>query len=205
MTTVSDASRPRVPDAYSSALWLVRHAQPLVARGVCYGTTDMPADEAATKHAAMALAQQLPIGARLFSSPLQRCRQLTQALLVLRADLQASIEPRLVEMDFGCWEGQRWDAIPRSAIDAWTADFGGLCFGGGESVQTLLNRVAGIWDASRKSNKQTVWITHAGVMRAAMLLQQNVRTVQRGDQWPRQTLEFGTCHRLAWPADTVPD
>ena len=40
-------------------LWLVRHAQPLVAPGVCYGATDMPADVDATSQAAQALVDRL--------------------------------------------------------------------------------------------------------------------------------------------------
>ena len=36
-----------------SALWLQRHAQPLVAPGVCYGHSNMPADDKATAAAAL--------------------------------------------------------------------------------------------------------------------------------------------------------
>ena len=192
----SSAGLPSGGSNSANALWVVRHAQPMVAPGLCYGATDMRADQAATRDAALALARQLPDGTRVFSSPMQRCTQLTQELLRLRADLQAAIEPRLAEMDFGCWEGQRWDAIPKAAIDEWTADFGRLRFGGKESVQALVDRVAAVWDETRASGLPAAWITHAGVIRAAMLLRQNIRTVQRSDQWPGHALEFGAWHRL---------
>lgn len=42
--------------------WLVRHAQPLIAPGVCYGATDVAADEHATLLTARTLAQVLPPG-----------------------------------------------------------------------------------------------------------------------------------------------
>ena len=32
-------------------------------------------------------------------------------------------ETRLSEMNFGCWEGQRWDAIPKADYARWMADF----------------------------------------------------------------------------------
>ena len=44
--TPPPAVRPR------ARLWLVRHAQPVVATGTCYGALDVPADAAATQVAA---------------------------------------------------------------------------------------------------------------------------------------------------------
>ena len=106
-----------------TALWLLRHAPVLAPPGLCYGATDLPADADATREAAQALAQSLPQGVRLCSSPLQRCERLAQALCALRPDLTLITDPRLREMDFGAWEAQPWDAVPRAAFDAWTADF----------------------------------------------------------------------------------
>lgn len=184
------------PVASSGALWLVRHAQPLIEVGVCYGATDVPADAAATRSCALELARQLPRGARLICSPLKRCMQLGEELLRLRADLSASTDVRLVEMDFGCWEKWRWDDIPKAAIDAWTADFGRWRFGGKQSVQELMDRVACAWAETRVASRPAVWVTHAGVIRAAMLLSAGITSVQRSDQWPRKPLGFGAHMRL---------
>ena len=175
----------------ASGPWLVRHAQPLIASGVCYGATDVAADPEATEASALVLAHQLPHGARLMSSPLRRCAQLAQALQRLRPDLLASSDARLVEMDFGCWEGWRWDDIPKPAIDAWTARFGDWRFGGRESVQELLDRVAGVWAEACAATAPVAWITHAGVIRAALLLSQGIRVVERSDQWPTEAPAFG--------------
>ena len=98
-------------------LWLARHAQPLIASGVCYGATDVAADEEATRQAALALACILPIRVAMLCSPLQRCGSLAQGLCELRADLCCQTDARLAEMNFGCWEGKRWDAIPQAAYD----------------------------------------------------------------------------------------
>lgn len=172
-------------------LWLVRHAQPLITPGVCYGVTDVAADEQATLQAAQALAQTLPVGIALVSSSLQRCEHLAHCLQGLRPDLPYKTDARLVEMNFGCWEGQRWDAIPQADYERWTADFGKHRFGGRESVFELMQRVACVWDETQRAGRDAVWITHAGVIRAATLLAQGVRQVEQATQWPRAAPAFG--------------
>lgn len=176
-------------------LWLVRHARPLVAAGVCYGALDVPADADATRQAAQALAAELPHGAALTSSPLQRCEQLTQCLRGLRPDLSYGVDARLAEMNFGAWEGQRWDAIARAELDAWTDAFATWRCGGAESVQQFMGRVGAAWDAThaqaRASGCSQVWITHAGVIRAVQLLAAGQRQITRADQWPQAAPGFG--------------
>ncbi len=172
-------------------LWLVRHAQPLVAPGVCYGALDVPAEPLATQQAAQNLAQVLPQGLQVLSSPLQRCERLAHVLQGLRPDLAYKTDPRLAEMNFGAWEGQTWDAIARSELDAWTDDFAHWRCGGGENVQDFMARVAAVWDAYAANNQPVVWITHAGVIRAATLLAQGQRTVQHAAQWPHDACGFG--------------
>ena len=110
--TPPPAVRPR------ARLWLVRHAQPVVAAGTCYGALDVPADAAATQVAAQRLAQALPAGAAAHYSTLQRCELLAHELQALRPDLTFTPDARLREMDFGRWEGQTWDTIGKSAIVA---------------------------------------------------------------------------------------
>ncbi len=188
-------------------LWLIRHAQPLVAQGICYGATDVPADGIATQTAAAALAQALPSGTRVVSSPLQRCEQLMQALQPLRPDLTYQRDARLKEMDFGNWEGRHWDAIDRAELDAWTAEFETWrCGSTGECVQDVMHRVAAVWDetvdpaentardaegTASSPAPPTAWITHAGVIRAAMLIAQGVRRVTDASQWPKDAPGFG--------------
>ena len=80
------------------------------------------------------------------TSPLQRCEQLAHALIGLRPDLACKKDLHLQEMDFGDWEGRRWNAIGPAALDAWVADFAGHRPGGGESVQAFMGGVAAVWD-----------------------------------------------------------
>jgi alpha-ribazole phosphatase len=172
------------------ALWIVRHARPLIAAGICYGVMDVQADAAETEQAARALAATLPMGAVLRVSPLTRCQQLARALCASRADLQARTDPRLREMDFGSWEGVAWNAIPQTALQAWTDDFGKHRFGGAESANDVLTRVGRAWDEDQ-GDHDTVWITHAGVARAARVLAHGVRTLARADQWPLEAPGYG--------------
>jgi alpha-ribazole phosphatase len=176
-------------------LWLVRHAQPLVEQGVCYGALDVAADPLATRAAATALARELPPGLSVWVSALQRCGQLAQQLQLLRPDLSFTTDTRLAEMNFGTWEGVRWDAIAQAELQRWTQNFGEHRFGGTESANDVLRRVAALWAQSHQvaMNKggHAVWITHAGVVRAAQLLSQGCLSVNDAAQWPLSAPAYG--------------
>ncbi|WP_294769701.1 histidine phosphatase family protein [uncultured Rhodoferax sp.] len=180
-------------------LWVVRHAQPRVAPGICYGALDLPAEPEATARAAEALAQELPLGAEVHVSVLQRCELLAQCLRGLRPDLIFKPEPRLVEMHFGQHEGVAWADIRKEAVDAWTADFWHHRFGGQESLAEFMGRVGAVWDAClpvRAAGQVQVWITHAGVARAVTLLAQGIRRVDRAEQWPAHAPAYGAWLRV---------
>ncbi len=184
------------------SVWLVRHAQPCIASGVCYGALDMAADPHATELAARQLASVLPQALTVQVSTLQRCEQLAQCLRGLRPDLVFKKEARLVEMNFGQWEGVPWSEVPRAAMERWTADFGDHLFGGAESANQLLQRVAAVWadtlgSAPPSQQADAVWITHAGVIRAATLLAQGVARLEHAAQWPRTAPGFGQWTVLA--------
>ena len=185
-------SATATPAPAPARLWLVRHAQPLVAPGQCYGRLDMAADAVATAASAEALAAALPASVQLaHHSPLQRCAQLARALQALRPGLALHADARLQELDFGDWEGRAWDAIGRAPVDAWTADFASHRPGGG-----MLERVAAALTAARAeaaaSGNDVLWITHAGVARCVQwLLRHGSATLPRADQWPVAAPGFG--------------
>lgn len=179
------------------ALWLVRHAAPLIAPGTCYGSLDVAADMADTESAAEALNLALPPDAALVSSPLQRCRQLATALSQRRPATPTRQDPRLAEMHFGSWEGRPWQDIGASALDAWTADFADHAPGGGETVAGFIARVAAALDEVPEGD--TAWITHAGVIRAAGLVAAGLHQITSAGDWPSQTLAFGSYLRLQLP------
>lgn len=143
-------------------LHLIRHPRPLIEPGVCYGSLDVAAENAEA-HAAR-LRAELPPGLPLWSSPLQRCRALAEAL-----HAAPRFDARLAEMDFGAWEGRLWDAIPRQQLDAWAADVAGYTPPGGESPRALQARALAFVEALQALDvPEAVLVTHAGVMRTLL-------------------------------------
>lgn len=176
----------------SRRLWLVRHARPLVAQGICYGALNMAADAAATQATAQRLAATLPTRVQVRHSPLQRCELLVLTLQALRPDLDITPDARLREMDFGAWEGQTWDAIGQAAVDAWMEGFATHAPGGGESLGAMLQRVAeALHEAHATPAADVVWITHAGVARCVDWLQTQGSTPPRADAWPLAAPGYG--------------
>lgn len=172
-------------------LWLARHATPLVQAGMCYGRQDVAADAPATAKCAQALASLLPAGTRVTHSPLQRCAQLAQALRELRPDLACSSDPRLQEIDFGAWEGRAWQDIAPTELQSWTDGFAEYAVGGsGESTSQVMARVASALDELR-GQSDTLWITHAGVIRAVELIARGTRQITRADEWPVEAPSYG--------------
>lgn len=172
-------------------LWLVRHARPLVEPGVCYGALDLEADPVATAAVARELAGTLSRSLELLVSPRRRCVQLAQALSALRLDLAWRVDERLAEMDFGRWEGRRWDDLDRRELDAWGGDFANYRAGGcGESSTQFLGRVGQLLDEAILAGRDQAWITHGGVYKALLLRQNGVGTAAASD-WPSASLAWG--------------
>ena len=165
-------------------LHLVRHPEPVVGPEICYGRLDIPAKNAGA--VAARLRAGLPGGLPVWTSPLQRCRELAELLLP-----DAAIDERLSEMNFGLWEGRPWEAIPRAELDAWAADVAGYAPPGGESPRALQRRaldfVAGL-DAP-----QSVIVTHAGVIRVLLA---HWRGLPPGE-WPRLAVAHGSLTSVA--------
>lgn len=141
-------------------LYLVRHPQPDVAPGLCYGASDVPVldAEVARVHAALA-AKGLPGDLPVYSSPLRRCALLAERLAPGRATRDA----RLAEMNFGEWELRPWSAIPRGDVDAWTADLLRYRPGGAENVLDVARRVRAFVDDLGAASALVV--CHAGTIR----------------------------------------
>jgi len=156
------------------ALVLIRHPQPEVAAGICYGKTDLRLREPAAL-SAQAIDERLgKAPSHMVCSPLRRCAELGVALAAMHQNAALTFDTRLQELDFGNWEMQPWDSIGKNAMDAWIASRFDAHHGG-ESLQQLDNRVASWLHDARDAfaTDQTLWvITHAGVIRS-ILRQQN--------------------------------
>jgi alpha-ribazole phosphatase len=188
-------------------LILVRHPRPVVAEGLCYGRSDLPADPHALARARKDLeASGLPGDAPVFSSPLRRCADLAR-LLAANVHFDAS----LAEMDFGRWELRSWNDIPRAEVDAWAADLLHYRPGGGESVLAVARRVAGALARIRQhGGERAVVICHAGTMRLLAALAGDIppeQAAQAAAATPHR-IGYGEVLRLAvaaTPARSQPD
>ena len=144
-------------------LILVRHPQPLVAAGVCYGSTDLEVAPGELARTLAALAPRLPAGLPVYSSPLRRCAGLAAGL-----SATPIFDARLVEMHFGGWEMRAWDDIARADVDAWAADLANYQPGGGESVLRMAARIAAFHAHLQRQlagDGEAIVICHAGAMR----------------------------------------
>ena len=149
-------------------LLLVRHPQPQVGAGLCYGRTDIRAcsEDTDRVHAALAAAG-LPGAMPVYASPALRCAELARRL----GAAALAFDVRLTEMDFGTWEMRSWDEIGRAAVDAWTADLLHYRPGGGECVFDVATRVAGFLGELRQTgHAQVLVVCHAGTIRLLQAL-----------------------------------
>jgi alpha-ribazole phosphatase len=167
-------------------LHLIRHPKPLVGPGICYGRLDISAENIAA--VADDLRANLPSGLPLWSSPLQRCRKLAELL-----NPNLVIDERLMEMDFGAWEGRSWDDIPRPELDAWAADVAGYAPPGGESPLALQQRALDFVAALKVP--EAVIVTHAGVIRTLLAHWQGLPPAR----WTELVFGYGSCTRVVLP------
>ena len=140
---------------------LIRHPRTVAPSGTCYGSLDLEPHPDNLAADAARLAPAIPPNARFVSSPQQRARRLAEAL----AGGPVATDPRLVEMDFGAWEGRQWSDLPRGEIDAWAADTGGYTPPGGESVEVVAARVLDWWRGVGIEDTPLVVVAHGGPLR----------------------------------------
>lgn len=138
---------------------LIRHTAVRSAPGLCYGRLDLDLADTAPDDIAAVLARLPPLpGALVVSSPARRCVRLAAAI-----DPDFRTDPRLLEIDFGAWEGLAWDDVPREMLDAWAADPWGFAPPGGESGQALLARIRAF--CADTPARPLVIVSHGGPLR----------------------------------------
>lgn len=140
---------------------MIRHTTPNVEKGVIYGQLDIDVTDS-FKEEVVGIQKQLPDQIDAFySSPLQRCTKLNQVL----SD-SFYIDERLMEVNFGDWEGKTWESVPRKELDTWMTNYVTAAPPSGESMEQMFERVQAFWSELQNSTHTTVAvITHAGVIR----------------------------------------
>jgi probable phosphoglycerate mutase len=108
------------------------------------------------------------------ASPLRRCVETAEILRVHLSDPgPLRLEPRLIEMDFGAWEGETLAAL-RLAHGAAMSELEGrgldFCAPGGESPRAVQDRLRPWLDEIAEGQRDTIAVTHKGVIRALYAL-----------------------------------
>jgi len=148
---------------------LVRHTQTICPGGTCYGRLDVDLLPSFDEDKKNVIRQLKDVHFDLvYSSPLTRCTQLADAICQLTGKPVVT-DKRLVELDFGQWEGKTWDEISQTPeAKLWFSDFLNVACPRGESYRELLHRVQNFLAdlATHHPNEIILIVTHAGVIRA---------------------------------------
>lgn len=137
--------------------------------------------------------------APVVSSPLIRCQQTAAALGLQRV----TIEPRLVEMDWGEWEGRRLAELRAELGPAMTANEDrGMDFQPpqGESPRLVLERVRPWLVQCAAANCTTLAVTHRGVIRVIFALATGWDMLGR----PPAKLDWSALHSFTLDAQGMP-
>ncbi len=140
-------------------LILVRHPKPLCEPGICYGRLDLECEPEAVRAAAAGLGA-IAATASVFSSPARRARD-----LAARLSAEAVVDPRLQELDFGDWEGRRWEDLGREAIEAWNRGLPDSAPPNGETLSAMAARCEAWLKSLKPSASPALAVTHAGPIR----------------------------------------
>ncbi|OBI17512.1 histidine phosphatase family protein [Mycobacterium sp. E2497] len=126
-----------------------------------------PADEPLNdmgRRQAEATAAHFRCGVSGFTAPEQRARQTADLL-----GLDATVDPRLADLNCGPWQGKRLQDVPRGDLMVWLTDPARAPHGG-ESITELIQRVDRWLKSLTENVVATVAVTHPAVIRAAILL-----------------------------------
>ena len=154
-----------------TVIHLIRHGQTAWNVGEVFrGRADVPLDDVGHRQAeavARALAQQ-PLAA-VYSSPLQRATATAQPIAASH-DLGIAIDERLIDMDFGEWEGKALSEVPSIWPDLfarWERDPGSAEFPGGESLPIVRARAASALEefASRHAGQTVAVVSHRVIIK----------------------------------------
>ena len=151
-------------------LTLIRHTTVNVPPGMIYGHTDVPLSASFIDEAEKIMAQINTNFDVVYSSPLTRCMQLAQKI-----SSKVIPDSRLMELNFGNWEGKFWNDIDQTPeAKAWFADYVNTPAPGGESYAQMIQRCKAFLEEIMTSHYNDVCIvSHGGPMRAIKSIIEN--------------------------------
>jgi probable phosphoglycerate mutase len=144
----------------------VRHAEPDAMRGRIYGRLDPPLSPTGRAEAERVAAwlRPVPLDA-VFASPLRRAEETAEYLAHGRG-IEVNVHPGLVDIDFGEWEGGRFDELERRDPElyrSWMTQPTRTRFPGGENFEELKARALAAVAEIRQEAESGAVVAHAGV------------------------------------------
>lgn len=151
---------------------LLRHGEPVGGRRY-RGQTDDPLSEKGWQQMRAAIRDQGEWDV-IYSSSLKRCADFAREVAVQRS-LPLHIEPRLMEIGFGVWEGRTPDDLRQDdpgRLERFWRDPVNNRPEGAETLIAFRDRVAGVWREilASEAGKRILIVGHAGVTRLIMTL-----------------------------------
>jgi alpha-ribazole phosphatase len=155
-----------------SRLILVRHAEPVEdARGLCYGSLDFGLSPAGQAHALLVATVLEDAGYdAVHVSPRRRARETAEPVAAARG-LDVVVDEDLREIDFGDFEGRRYEEIESAEPElyhAWMETPTTVRFPGGEGYADVRVRALRAFERIRGAHPCAVVVTHGGVIRAGL-------------------------------------
>ncbi len=149
-------------------IYLLRHTTPDIDLDVCYGQMNVNVKAENFKSESKRIFDLLRAfpsinSPRIYSSPLKRCKVLANALPF---DKEVLVDDRLIELDFGKWEGVPWKEIPKTELDIWMEAFPEMQAPGGESYRQMQERVLRFWREVLDGGEDAyIVVAHGGSLR----------------------------------------
>jgi len=142
-------------------LVLIRHTQLDIKKGICYGQSEVPVAKSFEKEKDTILKGLDTSNANIISSPLKRCTQLAGCI-----SNNYQTDNRIMELNFGNWEMQKWDDIKDPELDIWMNNYIEYPCPNGESLLDMKTRVSDFYtDIQNQNHQKLIIITHGGVIK----------------------------------------
>lgn len=193
-------------------LYLIRHPETIAPKGTCYGRTDFPLKYPVEDTADSTFSYLPPNFDHFLSSPAPRAKKLANALLSKYnpnqnpSELAFNTDERLLEMDFGDWDGKLWEEIPRKETIPWMKDFVNARTPNGEAFTDLIRRVDLFledwkpngflkekWELEQQRTLNTIIVVcHSGPIRAILC---RIKGIPHEEAF-KSPVEFGSVHKI---------
>ena len=142
---------------------IIRHTTPDIAKGICYGQTDLALASSFYEERELLTSKLLESYDAVYTSPLQRCSRLANYIAGQQEPIE---EPRILEYNFGDWELHHWDSLTSAAAQKWMDNFIDEPAPNGENMLAMQERVLEFWqELLAKPHSNVAVVTHAGVQR----------------------------------------